>query len=186
LHFVPFRPYKSIRPVDPGALNRKRKIKKFPETRRLTRNEAARLGVSYGAKRRVVIGVRVTKRTRLYTDRQAFQAKIGTTKEKFSAARIEKRTLKKGGGVVEYKGLSKPQLMKRLRASRTKLVMVKFTGNQAGKGSKYKGKEIDDEEWFSADSRIEADELLDPDTFEQFLEDNDVSGSPRFGLIVYE
>lgn len=51
-------------------------------TRRLTREEAARLNVSYSAKRRVRADIkRVTKRTRLYTDRQVNEAKFGSIRE---------------------------------------------------------------------------------------------------------
>jgi hypothetical protein len=53
--------------------------------RRLTREEAAARGVSYGAKRQVDASVkRVTASTPLYTERQAVQMRLGTTKEKFT------------------------------------------------------------------------------------------------------
>lgn len=46
-------------------------------TRRLTREEAARRGVSFSAKRQVRADIkRVTKRTKLYTDREVATAKI--------------------------------------------------------------------------------------------------------------
>ena len=55
--------------------------KKF---RRLTREEAERLRISYGAKRQVDASVkRVMPWTPIYTNRQATQARIGTTKEKY-------------------------------------------------------------------------------------------------------
>jgi hypothetical protein len=52
--------------------------------RRLTREEAARRGVSYSAKQQVDASVKlVTKSTPIYTNRQATQARIGTTKERY-------------------------------------------------------------------------------------------------------
>jgi hypothetical protein len=64
--------------------------KKIPErTRRLTRAEAEKLGVSYSAKRRVNADLkRITSKTVLYTDRQWQQARLGTTKEAYSKTRI--------------------------------------------------------------------------------------------------
>lgn len=56
--------------------------------RRLTKAEASRLGVSYSAKRQVRADIkRVTGTTKLYTNREAAQAKLGKTKEKYSAFR---------------------------------------------------------------------------------------------------
>src|ERR1700722_3361634 len=52
--------------------------------RRLTREEAALRGVSYSAKRQVDANIkRVTKSTPIYTNRQATQARMGTTKERY-------------------------------------------------------------------------------------------------------
>jgi hypothetical protein len=52
--------------------------------RRLTRAEAAARGVSYSAKRQVDASVRrVTSSTPIYTERQAVQVRLGTTKERY-------------------------------------------------------------------------------------------------------
>lgn len=52
--------------------------------RRLTREEAALRGVSYSAKRQVDANIKqVTKSTPIYTNRQATQVRIGTTKERY-------------------------------------------------------------------------------------------------------
>jgi hypothetical protein len=52
--------------------------------RRLTREEAVRRGVSYSAKRQVDASLkRVTASTPLYTNRQATQIRLGTTKERY-------------------------------------------------------------------------------------------------------
>lgn len=173
------------------------------KTRRLTRDEAARLGVSYGAKRRVNASVKnVTKTTRLYTDRQVAEASIkrraleaATTlgakrkarklnREKYEKSRVETRKLKSGGTVTEYKNLTKAQLMKRLRASGQKAVMLKFTGGD--KGAMYKSRRLQAGEWRSSSATIDADELLDPGQFADFLETNGVSEIPRFSVIVYD
>ena len=56
-------------------------------TRRLTKEEAKRLGVSHGAKRYVDASIkRVTKRTTTWSQRQAIQARKGMTKEAFAKA----------------------------------------------------------------------------------------------------
>lgn len=162
-------------------------------TRRLTRAEAKRLGVSYGAKRQVRTGVKVTSATKLYTNRQVATAKIKAktkgkfvTKEHFTKGRVEFRTIKASGGViVEYKDLTKPALFKKLRKHRYNDVMVKFSGSDGKRGAMYKGRDIGEEDWYSADARISADELLDEENWVMFLEDNEVSGDLRFGLIVY-
>src|SRR6516225_6886566 len=55
-------------------------------TRRLTKEEAKRLGVSHDAKLYVDAAVkRVTKRTRTWSQRQAVQARKGMTKEQYTA-----------------------------------------------------------------------------------------------------
>jgi hypothetical protein len=52
--------------------------------RRLTREEAAARGVSYSAKRQVDASVkRITQSTPIYTERQAVQMRLGTTKERY-------------------------------------------------------------------------------------------------------
>ena len=55
-------------------------------TRRLTKEEAKRLGVSHDAKLYVDAALkRVTKRTRTWSQRQAVQARKGMTKEQYTA-----------------------------------------------------------------------------------------------------
>lgn len=65
-------------------------MKKSPiKYRRLTKAEAARLGVSHKAKRRVDASIkRVTKTTKLYTDRQVAEAKLGSKKEVYTEYRV--------------------------------------------------------------------------------------------------
>lgn len=54
--------------------------------RRLTREEAAARGVSYSAKRQVDATVKhVTPSMPIYTERQAVQMRLGTTKERYQA-----------------------------------------------------------------------------------------------------
>src|SRR3984957_4167921 len=76
----------SKRRRNPPGLDRAlgRKPKASQKTRRLTREESALRGVSYSAKRQVDVSVkRVTKSTPIYSNRQATQARIGTTKERY-------------------------------------------------------------------------------------------------------
>jgi hypothetical protein len=55
------------------------------ETRRLTKEELARLGFSPGSKRHVAADIkRVTKRTRTWSERQAVQVRKGMTKEAYT------------------------------------------------------------------------------------------------------
>lgn len=183
--------------------------KKPPQSfRRLTKAEASRLGVSYSAKRQVSAGIKrgnVTKATRLYTNREAATIDLKrhngfATREKYAAGRVEVRILKKGGKATEYKGLSKAELMKRLKKSGNKPVLLKFGGGKKKGGRKfevggggspsgatYKGDDVGDDDWYSAFERIDADELLDKDNFNNFLEDSKIDGEPsQYGLVVYE
>lgn len=161
----------------------------IPKTRRLTRAEAKRLGVSWSAKRRVDAKLKtVTKRTKLYTDRQVAEAKHGKRREIVAGEKKEIRTLKAGGTATEFKNLTKPNLIKVLKKYRQKIVILKFHGAEGSRRSEYKGKDIstsDDEQWFTAHERINAEELLDPDIFNDYLEDSDVSGSLKYSVIVY-
>lgn len=64
-----------------GGSSKPKTPKKF---RRLTRAEAALRGASYDAKRQVDASVkRVTSSTPIYTERQAVQIRLGTTKERY-------------------------------------------------------------------------------------------------------
>ena len=62
-------------------------------TRRLTKAEAAKLGVSYSAKRQVPVTLkRITIKTKTYSLREVREAKYGTTVEKHTLInKIEKR-----------------------------------------------------------------------------------------------
>jgi hypothetical protein len=162
------------------------------ETRRLTRSEASRLGVSYGAKRRVNKSVKhVTHKTVLYTDRQVAEARLRVrtgdkkiTREKAAKANTETRSLKKGGKVIEFKKLDKAALFKLLRKYRDKLVMLHFRGGNSG--AMYKGKDISTEDtWHSGQERITARELLDPDNFADYMEGSNVDDIKTYGLVVY-
>jgi hypothetical protein len=164
------------------------------ETRRLTRAEASRLGVSYSSKRRVNKSVpkgKATKRNRLYTDREVAEARIRkktgdkkATRESASIANIEHRTLKKSGsGVIEFKKQSKAQLIKNLKKYRDKYVILHFRGNTTG--ALYKGQDLGPTSWVSAHSRITARELLNPDHFKDYVEDSYVENITEYGLVVY-
>lgn len=140
--------------------------------------------MSYGAKRRVRIGVKVTKKTVTYSDRQVAQKKLGTSKEKATKARMVPRNpLKSGKKVREWKNLSKPQLFKILRKYRDKEVFLTFTGGK-DMGAEYKGRDISSEQTFSAATRIDAQELFD--YFDEYVEEQGITGKPKFGLTVYD
>lgn len=77
--------------------------------RRLTKAEAKALGKSYGSKTRVDASVkRVTKSTKLYSDRQAAQLKLGKTKESYSTYRRHKNKY----GAVTYRNVNKTEHFK--------------------------------------------------------------------------
>jgi hypothetical protein len=162
------------------------------ETRRLTRSEASRLGVSYGAKRRVNKSVKhVTHKTVLYTDRQVATAKLvrrtgnkKITRESASKSNTERRTLKKGGNVIEFKRLSSAELFKNLKKYRDKIVLLHF--NSTGSDAMYNGRVLSAGEWVSGGERITARELLTEEGFSNYLEDSRVEGTIKeYGLIVY-
>jgi hypothetical protein len=162
------------------------------ETRRLTRAEASRLGVSYSAKRRVNKSVKhVSRKTRLYTDREVATARVRVktgnkkaTRESAAKANREERTLKKGGHVIEFKNLTSAQLFKTLRKYRDKVVILHF--QSSGSASMYDGHTIAAGSWVSGAERITARELLTEDGFDEYLEFSRVEGTIKnYGLIVY-
>jgi hypothetical protein len=162
------------------------------ETRRLTRSEASRLGVSYGAKRRVSKSVKhVTRKTVLYTDRQVATSKLRVktgnkkaTRESAHKANVEERTLKNSGNkVIEFKNLDKANFHKMLRKYRDKVVMVHFKGGEAGQD--YKGSRLGTGQWVSGHERILARELLDSANFDDYMDGSGVDEIKTFGLIVY-
>lgn len=83
-------------------------LKKTPTvTRRLTKAEAARLGISHKAKRRVDASLkRVTSKTKLYTDRDIAEAKLGRSKEAYTAFRISKPDK---SGAITYRNVKQSE-----------------------------------------------------------------------------
>lgn len=158
--------------------------------RRLTRAEAKRKGVSYSSKHQVAAHVkRVTKATKTYTNRKAAELRTGAKREAFAKANIERRNLKSGGIVTEFKNLTKQNLFKKLRKYRDHEVLLKFHAAPGAKFAEYKGRDItelrdEDELWFSG-SRVDADELLDDESFAKYLDHSDVAGALKYGLLVY-
>jgi hypothetical protein len=162
------------------------------QTRRLTRSEASRLGVSYSAKRRVDARIKhVTRKTKLYTDRQVAESNLarkkGVKKISREAARktnVEERKLKRGGEVIEYKAIGKPQLMKLLRKYQDKVVIIhSYVTDLSGL---YGEKALTSTQWVSG-PRITARELLDKRQFERYMGEIHIEESniETFGLIVY-
>lgn len=159
------------------------------ETRRLTRSEARRRGVSFSAKRRVRIGIKVTSKTKLYTDRQVAEVKLKkklgkrVTKEFFTKTRVHFRSIKATGGViVEYDNLTKPQLFKKLKKHSHNDVIIKFKARLDARKYVVSAEGIG---WRSADARAGAREILEH--WEMYLEDNEIEESEIFayGLVVY-
>lgn len=153
-------------------------------TRRLTREEAARKGVSFSSKHRVSASVkRVTAKTPTYTDRQWAEASIRArrkaaaatpkerreaahlTKERFAASRFETYDRKKAGGGREtvrvYSGLSKAQLMKILRKNRKAVVSLSFDAVRSGRTGR-PGSGNPNEHGWSTGVEAEAYDLIGP------------------------
>lgn len=157
------------------AQQRRRRGNVPAQTRRLTRDEAAKLGVSYGAKRRVKLGVKVTRKTRLYTDREVAQAKIGQTKELYTRERVQVVERKSGGTSRHFNNLHKAQLFKILRANRDRPVTLRLYGPRHG--SRYDGTAG----WTSG-PETDAETLLDD--FAAYLDETSVEDPTLFGLTV--
>lgn len=170
------------------------------KTRRLTKAEATRLGVSHKAKRRVSVEVKkVTRSTRLYTDREIATARIRqriehhtgkrlkgiVSREKYAILRKEYRTLKgQAGVVIEFKNLDIDQLFALIRKYRDHVGIVKFFGIEDS--VKYKN-DVLGRHWVSS-PRILLRGLLKRANWEDFKEDIGVAGVDEemgFGLIVY-
>lgn len=156
---------------------RKTRGRRVPATRRLTRAEAARVGVSYSAKRRVKVGVKVTRRTRLYTDREVAQSKIGVSKERYTKERVQVVKRKDGGTSRHYADLHKAQLMKLLHRYRDHEVTLRMFGARAGR--KYDGTDG----WASGPP-TDADTLLDPEGLDEYLALTAVDEPKLYGLTV--
>ncbi len=113
----------------------KKPVSRVPKkTRRLTRAEAAKLGISYSAKRRVNANVkRVTSRTKTYTDRQVFQATHGATKEAVTATKFE--DLGKAG--LQYKNLTRAQVGRVLKGRGHNKVQMMVFGKHSYSSARY-------------------------------------------------
>jgi len=157
---------------------RKRKVHLPPRLRKLTRAEAAARGVSYTAKRRVNADLKkITKRTRLYSDREVAEAKLGTTKQAFTKINKHK-TIRKisSGKMVHYSDLSKEEFFLLLEKYHSKLVQPHF---YVLAGERYKGKEFS---WTSHE-KINAGQLRKG--FKKYLIRHEVGAVYKYGVTVY-
>lgn len=169
------------------------------KTRRLTRAEAEKVGKKFSAKNRVAANVkRVTKATRIYTDREVAQFKIsartGThvSKETLTQARMtvfhRKGGSKRGpGDTLEFKNLSKAQLFKLLKKYKKFPVILKAsgesrTGGAVNANAKYDGHDLGDD-WKSSDE-WDAEEVYE--NFDAVLEDSGFEDIENFGLVVFK
>ncbi len=169
------------------------------KTRRLTRAEAARIGVSFKAKNRVSAAIpkgKATKRTARYTDREVENFRLSsilgkhTKKERVTQARISRFKTKAGSETLEFKNLSKAQLFKLLKKYKKEKVRFKFGGGTGGAtgagnnlGAKYDGHDIGDD-WYTSHDAYEAEEAME--NFDQVLEDSGVEDVKEFGLVIFD
>lgn len=164
------------------------------KTRRLTKAEAARLGISHKAKQRVAANVkRVTRSTPKYSDREVanfvLSAKRGvhTTKERETKFKFSRFKKKSGGETIEFKDLSKAQLFKKLKKYKDKPVRFKFggggpAGGAGGGHAKYEDKDIGDDDWYTS-QEYDAQQALDH--WDDVLADSEVEDVENFGLMVF-
>jgi hypothetical protein len=146
--------------------------------RLLTPAENKRLGYSPGAKRRVSAGLkRVSKHTRVYTDREVAQIKLGVTKEQATRERVKVVTRRGGGTVVTVSNVRKQALIKQLqKLDPDAIVVLVIKADRLG----YR----QNEPWTSG-TRVRAKTLLDPDAFAGYLEENEIVGKPSmYGLTI--
>lgn len=160
------------------AQQRRRRGKVPAQTRRLTRDEAAARGVSYSAKRRVKVGVKVGAKTRLYTDREVAQAKLGKSKEAAQKARTHVKERREGGGQIKsLSNMRKAQMMRELRRVRGRKVVIHFKGQWGGR---YKA-DKDGDQWKSGDL-IDADEAISH--IDEYIEEADAGDSVAYGITI--
>jgi DNA-binding CsgD family transcriptional regulator len=79
-------------PLQNSPLSKTRQAKKsLPKNlRRLTKAEAEKLGIKHSSKHYVNADLkRITKKTKTFSQRQAVNAQLGTTKEKYTATRLK-------------------------------------------------------------------------------------------------
>ena len=153
--------------------------------RRLTREEASRLGVSYSAKRRIRASIKhPTSRTRLYTDREVAQSKLHKTKETFTRERRHASVSKKTGKLIStyYEDIPKSEFFKLLKKYSNHFVIVVFKAESTLRGSRY------DEEngpvWITGTSKILASDVIAH--YDDQLRRLKITSPPkRFALRVY-
>ena len=146
--------------------------------RKLTRAEAAELDVPYTAKRRVNADLKkITKRTRLYTDREVAEARLGTTKQVITKINKHKTTRKiSSGKMIHYSDLSKEEFFLLLNKYRSNLVQPHF---YVAANEKYKAKAFT---WTSHE-KIRASQLRKG--FNKYRKRHQVGHVYKYGVTVY-
>lgn len=146
------------------------------------------MGVSYSAKRQVRADIkRVTKATKLYSNRQAHTEAIarstGTrqSKEKFRKSRYAVEKTMGGKTFYTYKNLSKAELMRALRKHRHMgVTLLMHADYGAGGKSGSHGNVV----WRYGHSETDADELLEPGVLEHYERRSNVQSTPdRYGAV---
>lgn len=168
--------------VERKAVKRgKRRFRPPPPTRRATPAELKRMGYSAGSKRRVKASIkRVTAKTKSYSDREIAQRKLGRTKEKETAARIQRTNLKKGGSSITYNKLNRAQLGRVLRRHRDAAVVLRIKGQ--GLGTMSGGVR---RQWVTGPD-VDADTLISKEGFDEYLNETNIEGIPQqYSLTVY-
>jgi len=103
------------------------------------------------------------------------------SKEAFTASRRPKtRETKTGGRQETYGNLSKRDLDRLLKKNRRRRVVLVIHADRSGANYKNKGKV-----WSHGVSQVDAETLLDPESFNAYLRDSSITSRPdRFGLEV--
>lgn len=172
------------------AIPKSRKPNSF---RRLTKAEASRVGVSYGAKRMVRASVkRVTANTPTISNREASTKAIIRTQRSTGQRKIRSkeaytksrapiiREAKSGGKAETHNNLSKRDLTRLLKINRNRRVVLIIHADRSGKNYKNKGAV-----WSHGVSQVDAETLLDAESFDEYLKASAITSRPdRYGLEV--
>jgi hypothetical protein len=159
-------------------------MKSVSKFRRLTKAEAKRLGVSHTAKRRVDASLkRVTKSTKLYTDRQVAELRTGVKREAYTKSRFETRALKKGGHSRVYKNLSRADLMARLKKEKKDTDIVLYAeGNNSGADYQAEKGKV----WSSVANTTVENVNGEPSYLDRLLERRGITNAKQFAVVLRE
>lgn len=155
--------------------------------RRLTKVEAARVGVSYGAKRQVPATLkRVTSSTKTYSNREAHTAVIranasgkgarSVTKEKYAKSRVTRTKTQGGVEVITRNNLSPRELRRVLKQAGNRPVVLVMRAEFGGSGKSGTNGGLG---WRYGISEVDADALLEEGALRKYERASGALSTPR-------